>query len=84
MINDYAEEEEHKRQSNEHSQQQNVLSCPESALTDVKIVENPNRPKDPDVIDLTNLDDEKEYDSGKHDEHDTNKKPYINTRKRIK
>ena len=34
------------------------------ASSTVKIVEDPNAPKEPDIIDLTSLDDEKEYDFG--------------------
>ena len=66
-INDYPEEEEYKREFNKHSQPQNVLSCTESDLTDVKIVEDLNPPKEPAVIDLTEIDDEKECDFRKQD-----------------
>ena len=44
------------------------------ASSTVKIVEDPNAPKEPDIIDLTSLDDEKEYAFGKQDELDKNKK----------
>ena len=37
---------------------------------DVKIVEDPNPPKEPDVIDLTNLNHRKEDNSGKQDKLD--------------
>ena len=46
----------------------------ESDLMDIKIIEDPNPPKESDTIDLTNLDDEKEHNSGEQDKPKTNKK----------
>ena len=51
-----------------------VPSCTESDLTDVKIIEDLNPPKEPDIIDLTNLDDKKEFDSGELEKLNKNKK----------
>ena len=64
-TNVYPEEEEHERESNEHSQQCHVLLHTELDSTYVEIVEDPNPPKAPDDIDLTNLDDKKEHNSGR-------------------
>ena len=51
-----------------------VPSCTESDLTDVKIIEDLNPPIEPDIIDLTNLDDKKECDSGELEKLNKNKK----------
>ena len=72
--NVYPEKEANKRKSNQQSQQQNVLSSTESDLTDIKIIEDPNQAKERDIIDLTNLDGEKEHDSSKQDVLDKNRR----------
>ena len=49
----------------------------ESDLMDLEIIKNLNPPKEPDVIDLTNIDDKKEHDSGEHNEPNKNKKYFF-------
>ena len=51
----------------------------DSDLAEVEIVEDPNQPKEPDVIHLTNLDDENKQSSGTQDE--PNKEGAFLTRK---
>ena len=46
-------------------------------LTEVEIVEDPNPQKEPDVIDITNLDDENEKNSAKQDKCDENEKMFF-------
>ena len=83
-INVYTEDEELRKESNQHSKQINVPLHTESDLMDIKIIEDLNPPKESDTIDLTNLDDEKEHNSGEQDKPKTNKKRYMWTQKHKK
>ena len=53
------------KESNKYSCPNNVPLHTDSDLIQIEIIEDLNRPKEPDVTDLTHLDDENEQNSGK-------------------
>ena len=53
-----------RRSPNKYSCPNNVPSHTDSDLTEIEIIEDLNPQKEPDIIDLTHLDDENEQNSG--------------------
>ena len=67
-INIYTGGQKGKKESNESSCSNDVPLCRELEITEMEIIEDLNPWKEPDGIDLTNLDVKNEQNSGKQDE----------------